>query len=106
MAINWKNIFKIVFGLGAVAALPLILSWVYPQFKWIFFLVIVIEIWSLTSRILPGKILTLVVSGFLVYWVYKLWVISAPLVMLYWVAGSLGFGMIGSIIVFGLPSRG
>lgn len=105
MGFNVSNMVKIALGLGFIAAIPLLLSWTFPRFKWIFFLVVAIEIYALVDRILRGRALTIIISGFLIYVFYELFIVAAPILMLYWVIGSLGFGMIGSIIVFGMGGR-
>ncbi len=90
--------------IGFLISLPVMLAVIFPQFKWIFFLVVAVEIYAVVSRILHGA-MALVVSGILIYVFYQLWWLIAPLFMLYWIAGSLGFGMIISTIIFGIKGK-
>lgn len=89
---------------GFILGAPIILAALLPQFRWIFFFAIAVEIYGVVSRILHGT-MALIISGVLIYIFYELWWLITPLFMFYWVAGSLGFGMISSIIIFGIKGK-
>jgi hypothetical protein len=83
--------------------LPIIFSEFFPAFKWLMMAYFCIMIYLFVKRILGSGIVTLVVSGILIYiFVYQLLYIFAAAYILYLI---VGLGLSG-IIVFGLPSGG
>lgn len=95
------NVIKaIIFGL--IVGVPLILAQLLPQFFWVFFFVIAIEIYAMVAKRVRSKSLKFVISGILIYGAYQFFHIFAGLFILYWIIGSIGFGFISSIIIFGI----
>ncbi len=87
---------------GFIISLPLILAKLLPQFKWVFFFAVSIEIYAMVSKRIRSKPIKYVTAGFLIYLFYRLWYVIGALFMFYWIAGSIGFGFISSIIIFGI----
>ena len=86
-----------------IMMLPLLLSWIFPQFEWMLKVYFSIIIFSFVRRILGGGIMTYIVTGILIYiFVFQLFWLFTPMYMLYLI---VGLGLSG-ILIFGVPGRG
>ncbi len=95
-----KTLQMILFGFFMAG--PMILAVILPQFKWIFFIVVGIIFYSAISRRIRSRPLKFTFFGIAMYIFYELWVLIGAIFMFYWIAGSIGFGFISSIIIFGI----
>ncbi len=86
-----------------IMALPILLAYLIPTFKWILIAYFCIIVFMFVRRILGSGLVTYILSGILIYiFVIQMWQAFAALYMLYLV---VSFGLSG-IIIFGLPSGG
>jgi len=83
-------------------AVPPILAKLFPRIRIIFYIIVAIIIYAAISRRIRNTPLRVVFFGICMYIFHQLFLILGPGFMFYWVAGSLGFGFISSIIIFGI----
>ncbi len=98
-----RTIKALLFGL--LMGGPILAAKLIPQFKWVFFFFVAAMWYGFLSRVIRAKSLRYIMFAIGFYIFYRLWFIIGALYIGYFIAGSLSFGMISSIIIFGVGER-
>ncbi|MFW5902654.1 MAG: hypothetical protein ACOCTT_02080 [archaeon] len=81
---------------------PMVLAYFYEPLKLVIFIFIAILIYHQINQRIRSTTLKLVFFGAFMFIFYQLWMVLGALIMFYYIAGSLGFSFISSIIIFGV----